>query len=678
MNGRRVTRSSCAVSFPSLVVGCVIAIVNCAPLEIDDPGGACSGEVVVGPQGILSIQGCNGCDTRCFLTTDDPANAGEIVHDPSDPDFNAVLVNYDSGNDGIVLDGSIIGPDSDGDGLGDAIDPNPADANGDADGDGYPDSWEVYNGTDPNVADPPPPSDELYVVLPEGGPPVTKILPPTVGINLRSADIYFLVDTSYSMDGELATLRNRLSTFVVPEILSLITDAQFGVGHFRDYNRYTGSGGYGVPFENRQIITDVVADAQAGIDGLSLGPASDYPESDVAALYATVTGNAIGCGPGPATCPPGRFGHACFRSSAQPIIILFTDDSFHNGVADSLDTDGYHGSSCYEYSTGACNSECIPATPPSPSLETAVAEINAVGAKVIGIWSGSFPGDTGQVNTWVWGRTYPDFDEVIDIYYTVEQTGSIDALGNPYLYGIASNGIGLDIELVDAVNNMASSLIFDVTPAVVDPDPAAPDTTTVVNDVEPTWCEDCSSIDTVTNTVYDVQPGSGITFEVILQNDFGDIPIQPSPQDVEVVIQVLTDTGINVGERTVHVLVPGTTGLITAPTLGRYWYVFEKADTCSPAQTVHWERLYVDMDTPPGTNITFSVQTSNNSAFPGPPPLVPVPLDSNDEGDVQGALLGAGQSVNLDYLKVEATLTAGTPGDTPVLHSMTIRRYCVD
>jgi hypothetical protein len=652
---------------------------NCAPLEVDELGNSCSNDVVIDMQGILKKTDCGGCDTRCWLTTDDPEDASEIVHDPADPDFNAILTNYNDGVDGIVLDGAIPGPDADGDGLADVIDPNPADANGDADGDGYPDSWEIVNGTDPNVADPPPPADEIYVVLPEGGPAITRTLPPSVGITVRSADIYFLVDTSNSMDGELLTLKNRMSTFVVPEILALIADAQFGVGHFRDYNRYTSSGGYGVPYENRQIITDVIADVQSGINSLALGPASDYPESDVAALHATVTGDAIGCGPGVATCPPGRFGHACFRSTAQPIIILFTDDSFHNGVADTLDPDGEHDSSCYEYSSGGCDSECIPATPPCPSLETVVGEITAVGAKVIGIWSGAFPGDTGQVNTWGWGRSYPNFDEVIDIYYTVEQTGSIDGSGNPYLYGISSTGSGLDIEVVNAVDNLVGSLIFDVTPTVVDPDPTAPDTTTVVNDVEPTWCEDCSSIDTVTNTIYDVQPGTGVTFDVILQNDFGDIPIQPTTQEVDVIIRLMSDTGINVGERTIHVLVPGTGSLIPAPTTGQYWFDFAKADTCDALQTVHWERLYVDMDTSePGTNITFAVQTSNDSDFPGPPPSVPVPLDANDEGDIQSALLGAGQSVNLNYLRVVATLTAGIPGDTPYLHSMTVRRYCVD
>ena len=56
---------------------------------------------------------------------------------------------------------------------------------------------------------------------------------------------------------------------------------------------------------------------------------------------------------------------------------------------------------------------------------------------------------------------------------------------------------------------------------------------------------------------------------------------------------------------------------------------------------------------------------------------MPIPLDSNNEGDIQAALQGAGQPVTLDYLRIEATLTASTPGDTPVLNSMTVRRYCL-
>jgi hypothetical protein len=571
-----------------------------------------------------------------------------------------------------VLDGAIAGPDADGDGLGDSVDPDPANANNDQDGDGYPDSWEVYSGTDPLVANPPPPGDEIYVVLPEGGAAVTEIIPPSVPLSVRTADVYFLIDTTGSMSDEINNLAGGLAG-VIAGVSGLIPDVQYGAGHFRDF------AGTLVPYEHLIDITTDTGAVQTELNALSSGTGSaDLAESTTAALHAVATGADIGCSVGAAPgCAAGRWGWPCWRDEAQSIIVLITDHEFHNGVWDDLGLAAAVPGSCYEYSSGGCTSACLPLSIPCPSLQTVVTELSAAEIKVVGIWSGT-PNGGGRFNEGTWGITYPDYNDAIDIWYTVTQTGSTDGSGVPFLYGIASDGTGLGAEVVNGIDALVSEIRLDAIASWTDPDPTGPDTSVLVNDVDPTWCEDCISRDLALNTAFGVWPGTGVEFTVTLENAVGEIPIQPSPQELEVLIEIRSDKGVLLGERIVHVLVPGTSGLITAPTLGRYWHDFEKADSCLLGQTVHWERLYVDMDTPPGTAITFAAMTSNDSDFPGPPPLVPVPLDANNEGDVQGALLGAGQSVNLDYLRIEATLTSGTPGDTPVLHSMTVRRYCLN
>lgn len=662
----------------------LVALMACGPEETSELDNECGLRVEVNPQGVVSHQGCGGCDGRCWISTDDPNDALDVDHDPLSPDYNAEMTVYDSGDDGIVLGGAIMGLDADGDGLGDAVDPTPADANGDADGDGYPDAWEVYNNTDPNIANLSPPADELYVVLPEGGAPVTKTIPPSVPLTLRSADIYFLIDTTGSMGDEIGALKGSLSSYVILEVQKLITDVQFGVGEYRDYADNTGTGI--VPYRHLVNITTNTAAVQTAINGLGANSTpADLAESATAALYSTVSGLGLGCGV--ADAPPclgvSNWGYPCFRSDAQPIIVLVTDHEFHNGVWDTEGLTNPVPGSCYEYSSGGCDgvSACLnlPATDPNPSLEDVITNyLIPNDIKIVGVWTG-WPGITGRFSEGAWGITYPNYDDVIDIWYLVNGTGSTDSLGVPFLFGAGYLGGGIGVEVVSGIDALVSELLLDATATWSDPNPAAPDTSVLVNDVDPTWCEDCISRDLALNTAFGVKPGTGVTFEVTLENATGDIPIQLDPQEHEVLIEIRSDKGVLLGERTVHVLVPGTSGLVTDPVVGTYWNVYDPYDTCELWETVLWQRLFIDMTTPASTDITFTVRTAANEGDLSTALEIPLVLDARNEVDLEAVLLGAvpPQSVNLDFLQITSTLTATTPGDTPVLHSMTVEHYCL-
>lgn len=662
----------------------IVALVACGPEEAPELGNQCGLRVEVNRQGIVSHQGCGGCDGRCWISTDDPDDAVDVDHDPSSPDYNADMTVFDLGDDGIVLGGAVMGPDADGDGLGDAVDPTPGDANGDADGDGIPDAWEVFSGTDPTVANLPPPGDEFYVVLPEGGAPVSKTIPPSVPLTLRSADIYFLVDTTGSMGDEIINLRDSLSTYVIPEVQKLIADVQFGVGEYRDYADSSGTGI--VPYRHLENITTNTAAVQAAITGLGANSTpADLAESAAAALYSTISGNGLGCGVGDA--PPclgvGNWGYPCFRNDAQPIIVLVTDHEFHNGVWDTEGLANPVPGSCYEYSSGGCDgaSAClnIPATDPDPSLEDVITNYLVPNdVKIVGVWTG-WPGITGRFSEAAWGITYPDYDDVIDIWYLVNGTGSTDSLGVPFLFGAGYLGGGIGVEVVSGIDALVSELLLDATATWLDPDPTGPDTSVLVNDVDPIWCGDCTSLDALSNTAFGVKPGSGVTFEVTLENAMGDIPIQFDPQVYDVLIEIRSDKGVLLGERTVHVLVPGTSGLITDPVVGTYWNVYDPYDTCEIWETVLWQRFFVDMTTPAGTDITFTARTAANEGDLATALEVPFVPDARSEADLEAVLLGAvpPQSTNLDFLQITATLTAAIPGDSPVLHSMTVEHYCL-
>jgi hypothetical protein len=166
---------------------------------------------------------------------------------------------------------------------------------------------------------------------------------------------------------------------------------------------------------------------------------------------------------------------------------------------------------------------------------------------------------------------------------------------------------------------------------------------------------------------------------VILENAMGEIPQQTDPQEYDVLVEIRSDKGVLLGERTVRVLVPGTSGLITDPVLGTYWRIYDPFLSCPALSTVHWKRLMVDMDTPPGTNITFTARTAALEADLATALEVPLVLDARNEADVEAALQNAvpPQSTNLDYLQITATFTAAVPGDTPTLHSMTMEHYCL-
>ncbi|MGF1466809.1 MAG: PA14 domain-containing protein [Sandaracinaceae bacterium] len=128
-------------------------------------------------------QGCDPCDRACARTEDDP--------DDSDltPE-NSEGVTFDAGRDGITLEegSGAMDVDSDGDGVFDRFDAFPMDPTMD----GF-----TENGI-------------LFHVLPFGG--ATRFSDVDLTITLNTADIFFLMDTTGSMQGEINNLRTDLTS----------------------------------------------------------------------------------------------------------------------------------------------------------------------------------------------------------------------------------------------------------------------------------------------------------------------------------------------------------------------------------------------------------------------------------------------------------------------------------
>ena len=167
--------------------------------------------------------------------------------------------------------------------------------------------------------------EEFEVVLKPGQSKTVDIdldLPPLP----NPLDVFFLVDTSSSMDSTIAGLRAGMQD-VVNDLAAAGLDVQFGVGEFKDYP----IPGYGdpqqgdFPYRLDRIIGPPNDELKAALERLesSGGGAVDQPESQLTGLYQAATG---------AGQPPWVAGgqDAHFRDNSLKVIVHITDAPFHD------------------------------------------------------------------------------------------------------------------------------------------------------------------------------------------------------------------------------------------------------------------------------------------------------------------------------------------------------------
>jgi hypothetical protein len=164
------------------------------------------------------------------------------------------------------------------------------------------------------------------------------------------------------------------------------------------------------------------------IEGLRIKNGEDLPESSVPALYATATGSSLswagGMTPPQSSCPGGTTGYPCFREEALPIVVLVSDADFHNGP---------DGQDPYSFSE-------------APTYATALAELDDIGARVVGIYSG--PG--------------PDFPGLDDFRRLAMDTRTTYPDGSPMVFQIGEDGSGLSTSVVDGIASLAGGRTQDV------------------------------------------------------------------------------------------------------------------------------------------------------------------------------------------------------------------------
>jgi hypothetical protein len=446
-----------------------------------------------------------------------------------------------------------IDTDSDNDGLSDGDERATFSTNPyaiDSDGDGVTDLGEARGTmTDPNDRASTIPEDDFFVVLPYFDPAQERQL--QFGTDLQRADIYFLIDTTGSMQESIDNVTSSLST-IATQVRAEIPNVQMGVGQFRDFPDGAGIDidSYGsagdAPYHHEQDITDDISIVQTALGRLAAGGGADTPESSTEALYQTASGEGARwtfSSGAPAfdlmrrRCPAipdelrMRRGYPCFRPDALPIIVHVTDAEFHNGPGGS---NMYAGIS------------------PSPhNFDQAMSQLRGIGARFIGVAVGSAPSN--------------------DERQAATRTGTVDTSGNPLVYdatgGTVSNAI------IEGIATLAGRTPQDVTTRTenVDTNPDGFDATTFIKAITPVEGYNGSASGpnpgiTYTSrddtTFFAVVPGTQVVFSVRFYND-----VRPPAQVAQIfqaTIIVIGNGVARLDSHKVYIIVPpdGATILI--------------------------------------------------------------------------------------------------------------------
>lgn len=235
----------------------------------------------------------------------------------------------------------------------------------DCDNDGVIDVIEIAANSDPADAMATPSDAGLYFVLPYQEPEKVKDFEFSTGI--AKADIYFMIDTTASMQPAIDNLKASIDTEIIPTILNgdsnvnppipAIDDAWIGIGEFRDVpwlpygemndqlyryqfnvNNQTVKGDMAPPVFDGQKYS-APANVKTILGSLVAGGGGDAPEATTQALWLAAKNDTFSLtiggiwNPGtPYACAlPGGIGVPCFRPGGVPIFVMITDAAFHNG-----------------------------------------------------------------------------------------------------------------------------------------------------------------------------------------------------------------------------------------------------------------------------------------------------------------------------------------------------------
>ncbi len=273
----------------------------------------------------------------------------------------------------------------------------------DMDGDGASDMIEVALGSNPDdVTETPQSLGKFYFIMPYNQPPQPASAVMAIQTKLQRADVGFVFDTTGTMGAQLFALQGAMAS-LIPAMQQEIPDVAVGVAGHDDVplSPYGDPGDQPFYIPPTGRVTTTQADAVNAIKALKIHGGGDLPESQVLAMWRSLTNDTYAYPPGviklPDSIPAGTFGSLAFRTDALPIIMAVTDAPFHGGRR-STDPATVHDA----YTFGGQY--------PPPSVDVLATEMKSIGARFIGLAA-----NNGIRNA----------DPYYDMAYLADQTGSV-------------------------------------------------------------------------------------------------------------------------------------------------------------------------------------------------------------------------------------------------------------
>lgn len=365
------------------------------------------------------------------------------------------------------------------------------------------------------------------IELPLGAPPV-DIKVSFVG-RILDADIHFLIDVTGSMGDEIEEVRSRLRDTIIPDIAAQIPDVRFSVSHFADFP-VTPFGSPGVSgtlrdelYRSLQATTNDIDAVQGAMDRIRLQSGGDVPEAIVEALYITATGETDEALMPPANCALGTVGYPCFASSGARIVLLFTDAQSHNGPGD---TDAYDTRLAYT----------------NHRYEDAVEALNAIGAKVLGLYSG-LGSDSG----------------LTQLQRLARDTGAVRSDGTPIVLQIGVGARSLSRDVVEAVRSLVNDVPLDVDVVLEDAPGDDFDATDFVQAVLAIEAIPPNGAVNAHHHFEAVRPGTQISFRLVLANRA--IEAAEFPTRLRFAVVLRGDAITRLRETVIDVVIPSLAGV---------------------------------------------------------------------------------------------------------------------
>ena len=200
------------------------------------------------------------------------------------------------------------------------------------------------------------PQQDFFFILPYQDPNGPVMKPLAFSTAVPALDVFFLMDTTGSMAGEISNLQSALTGTVIPGIKSAVANSEFGVGSLEDFpiepygvpNSKSDCGqGLAEPDQPLRVFQTMTTDTgllSTAVSELStgskpIGCGDDLPEGCEEAIYQVATGTGLTT-PSPTNIPANTVGKggAGFRTTSMPVIVAISDAGTHDPITTDVCT----------------------------------------------------------------------------------------------------------------------------------------------------------------------------------------------------------------------------------------------------------------------------------------------------------------------------------------------------